>query len=506
MQKIFSLLLILTLLISPFLVQGQQKNEVDQSAIAVPEGYAIEAVAVGLSVPTTATFDGEDLIVAESGFLNTAKPRVLRITSEGETEVLAEEGLESPVTGFLMIGETLYISHKGKVSILERNGNLKDIVTDLPSKGDHQNNNIVLGRDGRIYLGQGTVTNTAVVGTDNYIFGWLDKEPTIHDVPCKDVTLTGRNYETENPLTEENDKVTTGAYKPFGTSSKEGEVIKGETKCNGAILSFRPDGSDLKVVAWGLRNPFGLEVDRNGALWAIFHGADVRGSRPINNDVDYMVKVEEDAWYGWPEYFNGKLVPESERLWKNHPTLAPIFVTFDPHAGANGFAFNGDDAFVATFGTFAPITTGSNLELSGFRVLRVNMNTKEVTSFAANKVIGPSYLNRTGGFNRPSDIVFGPDQSMYVVDWGGATISEKGLELQEQTGVVWRIYKTDAQQAKYANGPVIVPAAPTDEESHDPLARNDSETYKMMLEHFWEFIALILIAGVLLWGYAKYKK
>ncbi len=58
----------------------------------------------------------------------------------------------------------LYISHKGIVSIVEEDKTLRDIVTDLPSLGDHQNNNIVLGPDGKIYMGQGTTTNSGVVG------------------------------------------------------------------------------------------------------------------------------------------------------------------------------------------------------------------------------------------------------------------------------------------------------------------------------------------------------
>src|SRR5205823_6281972 len=117
------------------------------------------------------------------------------------------------------------------------------IVTDLPSDGDHQNNNIVLGPDGKIYMGQGTRTNSGVVGVDNYIFGWLQNHPNSHDVPCKDITLVGQNFETESPIDPSHKKVTTGAYKPYGEPSTPGEVIKGEAKCGGSIARFNPDGS-----------------------------------------------------------------------------------------------------------------------------------------------------------------------------------------------------------------------------------------------------------------------
>ncbi|MDQ3089953.1 MAG: PQQ-dependent sugar dehydrogenase [bacterium] len=519
-KSIMKMKLIVTVLslflLAPSVILALQDNKVDPGAISVDDGYKVEAIITGLSVPTTAIFDGEDLIIAESGFKNAANPRVLKITKTGEVTVLVETGLETPVTGLLVDEGILYISHKGKISRLEKDGKMTDIITGLPSEGDHQNNNIALGGDGRIYVGQGTVTNSGVIGEDNYIFGWLEKNPNIHDIPCFDITLTGKNYETDNPLTEADDKVLTGAYKPFGTPSTEGEIIKGETKCNGSILSFNKDGSDLKVVASGLRNPFGLEFDAAGKLWATFHGADVRGSRNIFNDADYLVEIKEGAWYGWPDFFEGKPVtdsrfkgPSNEQptfLLKTHPKLALPFATFDSHTATNGltfsksdqFGFNGD-AFIATFGTFAPITSGLNVELSGFSVLRVNMKNGEINKFANNKIPGPSYLNRQGGFNRPSDVVFGPDESLYVVDWGASKLGDKGLELKPETGIVWRIYNTSTQVPRSLNGPIVVEASPTLDNDREPEVKNSSEIYKMILVRFWPLVALIFIIALIIW-------
>ena len=59
--------------------------------------------------------------------------------------------------------------------------------------GDHHNNQIAFGPDGRLYFGQGTATNSGIVGQDNfYAFPWLALVPTFHDVPGKNVTLTGQ--------------------------------------------------------------------------------------------------------------------------------------------------------------------------------------------------------------------------------------------------------------------------------------------------------------------------
>ena len=496
----------------------------DASHIKLPDGYAIEVVVSNLSVPTTAMFDGNDLLVAESGWVNTALPRILRIKPDWSVSVLASEGLKDPVTGLAVKDGKLYVSHRGKVSTVEADGTLRDIVTDLPSAGDHQNDNIVLGPDGKIYIGQGTVTNSALVGVDNYIFGWLQDHPEAHDVPCKDVTLVGQNFESENPLTQDpNDKVTTGAYKPFGTASTPGEVIKGNPKCGGSIARFNSDGSEYEVVAWGLRNPFGLKFDKSGQLWATFHGADVRGSRNIYNDPDYLVKVEQGAWYGWPEYFDGSPVTDSrfkdptkeqpQFLWKDHPPLAKTFATFRSHSGVNGLAFSPGgafgfegDVFVAAFGTFLPVTTGTNVDPAGFRIIRVGIKDGKVEDFAINQLPGPAYINQQGGFDRPSDLMFGPDQSLYVVDWGASNLGSEGLKLTLGTGSVWRIYPKSSQALR-PNGALVVPPAPEIPESQRKAeVRNVPEGYKMIAPQLiiaGVGVVLLVTAGVLLWRRRK---
>jgi glucose/arabinose dehydrogenase len=513
----FSLLLLAIPLFSDKAAVYAQKapREIDANDINVPDGYKIEPVVANLSVPTTAIFDGDDLLIAESGYKDTAKPRVLLVSKNGDVEILAGEGLQEPVTGLLVIDKQIYVSHKGKVSIIEGNGKLRDIVTGLPSDGDHQNNNIVLGRDGKIYMGQGTTTNSGVVGVDSYLFGWLPKYPQLHGTPCKDITLNGINFESENPLTEADDKVTTGAYKSLGTLSKDGEVIKGNPKCGGSIVRFNPDGSDFELVAWGLRNPFGLEFDKNGQLWSTSHGVDERGSRPIFNDPDYLFQIEEGAWYGWPEFFDGEPVtanrfqqpgkPQPQFLWKDHPPLTRPFTTFDSHEASNGitispggnFGFDGD-AFVAMYGTFTPLTAQVNLKPAGFQVVRVDLQNGQVHDFADNTLPGPYYINQQGGFARPSDVLFGPDNSLYVVDWGAATLDEEGLKLQPQTGVIWRIYSAE-QTTMRPNGPILVEAESIPTEDRKPLAPNVPELYKALTPTFVIVgVVLLLVIVVIL--------
>jgi glucose/arabinose dehydrogenase len=493
-------------------------REIDPNDVNVPDGYHIEAVVANLNVPTTAIFDGDDLIVAESGFKDTGKPRVLRVKRDGSTQVLASDGLNAPVTGLAMHDNRLYVSHAGKVSVVEGKS-VRDIVTGLPV-GDHSNDKIVFGKDGNIYMGQGTVTNAGVVGVDNYLFGWLKDHPDVHETPCKDVTLVGENFETENPLTDANDKVTTGAYKPFGTPSTPGEVIHGSPKCGGSIVRFRPDGSNFELVAWGLRNPFGVAFDASGQLWTTFHGTDVRGSRNIYNDPDYLVKVEQGAWYGWPDFFAGQPVTDNrfnapdkgkpKFLLQEHPPVAKAFATFASHTGTNGLAFSpgkafgfDGDAFVAAYGTFAPVTSGVNMALVGFGVLRVDMKTGEIHDFVKNDLPGPAYLNQQDGLNRPSDVLFGPDGSMYIVDFGGATLDTRGLMLKPETGIVWRVYHDGQQPLMTSGAPIVPPAnAMADIRQEQPMVPNVSQTYKMVsstLAFVVGVLVVLIAAVVVLW-------
>ncbi len=58
--------------------------------------------------------------------------------------------------------------------MIQPDGTKEDIIEGLPSNGDHHNNRVVFGPDGKLYFGQGTATNSGVVGRDN---GWVKEHP-----------------------------------------------------------------------------------------------------------------------------------------------------------------------------------------------------------------------------------------------------------------------------------------------------------------------------------------
>src|SRR5687768_12834738 len=72
-------------------------REIDPEHVRVPDGYRIEAVVANLTVPTTAVFDGDDLLIAESGFNRAGVPRIVRVAKDGTSSVVVDKGLEAPV-------------------------------------------------------------------------------------------------------------------------------------------------------------------------------------------------------------------------------------------------------------------------------------------------------------------------------------------------------------------------------------------------------------------------
>jgi glucose/arabinose dehydrogenase len=430
--------------------------------ISAPAGFSIDIAAEGLAAPTMATFDDQGrMIIAESGYGGSGTPAVTRIEEDGSSTSLVEGdafGDELPVTAVAFHDDAIYVVHAGTVSIVDEGGSLSPVVTGLPGQGDHQSNQLVVA-DGWMYLGVGTVTNSAVVGTDNAVFGWLKRPERrqLHDVPCEEVRLTAQTFEAIDPLSDDGGRVTTSAYAAFGDASTAGAAVPGNVRCNGAILRFRPDGSALEVYAWGFRNPYGLEVGPDGAIYATMHGFDARGERPIEDAWDCFYRVEQGAWYGFPDFacdtpvtdprFKPADQPQPQFLLAEHPTETPPtpIVRFDPHAATNGFDFAPSpewgaqtDAFIALFGDFTP-ATGTVPRPVGVEVVKVDTSTGEISRYLSNKNSGAASTHSAGGLEHPSDVVFGPDGAMYVTDWGVAHITVDGLKLEPNSGVVWRI-------------------------------------------------------------------
>ena len=434
--------------------------------VLLPQGYVAEVVAHGLSAPVMTTFgpDGTAYVV-ECGHKVDDAPRIRKVdlNSGALTTVHEFSGPDwvqtGAVTGAVLVDGAFIVTNTDRILRIDADGTRTTIVDGLPGRGDHQTNHPVVGPDGKVYVGVGSVTNSGIVGSDNAAYGWLKDNPDVHDVPAHDVVLAGRNYDDRDVLGDLGRTVRTGAFVPFGTETTFGQVIPGNVKASGSVLRFNPDGTELEVVAWGLRNPYGLAFAGDGRLFATEHGMDARSQRQILGDFDDLYLIEDGRWYGWPDFASG--IRLDDPAWGDgghgrEPVLAEFpepdppkpVVSFKPHAAANGlaissggaFGFDGQ-AFVALFGDLAPITTPRLGTPVGFKVVRVDIDRRQIVDFAVNRIQGPASKLPHDGFERPSHCAFGPDGALYVTDFGEIDIAPEkgGIRVQAGSGSLWRI-------------------------------------------------------------------
>jgi glucose/arabinose dehydrogenase len=450
--------------------------------IARPQGYEVEPVMVGFTFPTAVLFDDQGAVfVIEAGYSygeSFTVPRLLRLEEGNRTSVVAEgKKSEGPWTGGVFHAGAFYIADggsPGRILKVELDGRKRVLVDGIPSRGDHHVNGPVVGPDGKLYFSVGTITNSGVVGEDNYKFGWLKRKPKLHDVACRDITLKGENFRSLNPLTEDaDDTATTGAFVPFGTSTEAGQVIAGELPCSGAVLRVGLDGEGLELVAWGFRNPFGLRFLPDGYLYVSDNGYDVRGSRPVFGSADWLWRVNPETpglWYGWPDFVGGVEIgthghqppfgPKPAPILKTHPNKPPEpIVEFPVHASATGMDYSTNDEFgyqgklfVALFGDMAP-AAGKTLDPVGYEVLIVDVDRGLTEAFLTNKgqkSAPASYLNG-GGLERPVDVKFAPDgRALYVVDFGIVQMGDdEGTFPKARTGALWKVTRGGTEQVAW---------------------------------------------------------
>jgi len=415
----------------------------------------MELVADGLAFPTSLTFDEQGTaFVAESGLpFGGARPggRVWRLNGDGSRTLLLE-GLRPPVNGLTYHDGSLYISeggHPARVSRLDGDGSVTTLLDNLPGPGNYHTNMVAVGPDGRLYFSQGAMTNTGIVGLDAYELGWLRLLPHAHDIPGLGIVLSGVNAQTPNPLSPDPDARTlTGAFAPFGTPTEPGMRIAAGLPCTAAIMRCDLDGSNLELVAWGIRNAFALGFLPDGRLIAVDQGADDRGSRPVGNIPDLLFEVRAGAWYGWPDFVGGDRItadeyvptrgPRPSFVLANHEALPPperALLRFPPHAAAVkfdvapvGVADWAGQLAIALFGDEAPMTAPAGSPRAGRGLGRIDPADWSLHPLAAEPL------------ERPIDVRFASDGSaLFVLDFGRFEMSAAGVVAEAGSGKLWKL-------------------------------------------------------------------
>jgi glucose/arabinose dehydrogenase len=300
-------------------------------ALEVPAPYVAELYATGLNRPTALAFGPDRLLYAtqESGEVvavghGTTRPRVVA------------RGFRTPL-GLAWSGRRLFVSAQGSLHRLVVNGrrvsSRRTILSGLPF-GRHQQNTVLVGRDGRLYLGSGST--------------------------C--------------------------------------DVCRERDPRSAAILSVRQDGSGLRVVARGLRNPFGLARDpRTGRVYASDNARDDLGS---GEPAETIVRIRAGADYGWPRCWASW---RQRRLLGSCAGVERPVAYLEPHSSADSLAFWEGKLHVALWGQYAS-------EQRGRKLVRVDVRTGRNTTLAA-------------GFEHPLGLAVAPaGNAILVGDWGRGVV------------------------------------------------------------------------------------
>lgn len=472
--------------------------------IQLPEGYRIEKFAEGLTYPTSVTWDDKGaMYVAEAGgaFLDEAPPaRILKLENGKTTEVatLEGKGIYPSVVGLIWHKGNFYFTHRdanmmGAVSKMTPDGNITQLIGGIiDAQSDHQPNDIRVGPDGKMYVCVGVGGNSGVM--DQSQTPYISKGLKGHATTAKDVVLVGVNILLPNVLTkEQGDTVLTGAFVPYGTETKPGQVIKGRNKCGGAVLVFDPENAEATVTpyAWGFRNVVGMAWNKKGEMFVCQNGYDQVAERPIADAYDPTYRVKEGAWYGWPDftanfdsvtekkyapptsligqvYIDGKLqerkvypLIDHEASGLSKPDKNLVFGLHEinsspskPDFAPDSWGDHAGHLFVPEWGDMAWFNNATRMKPAGNRISRIAPDGGDPEAFIQNKEFGPATQQggKPGeGIERPFDVKFGPDGAMYIVDFGTHKINLSRIaeghfpfEFVPETGVIWKVTRSRA--------------------------------------------------------------
>jgi glucose/arabinose dehydrogenase len=372
--------------------EGSQLAQARPS-ISVPAGFRAIPEAVDIRQPRgLAADDLGGVLVIEEG------RRLIRLGPDGGRDVIAEADANSHWTGVAVHAGVSFITavggtEGGQLLRIDSDGRTSVLMQRLPN-GLHPVEAPAVGPDGMVYVGVGTVTNAGIVEKDNPS---LAANPAIHDVPCQDVRLRGRNVLEDGRRT--------GAFVPWGTATRAGDVIAGQIPCSGAVLRTTAEGgTSPQLVAWGFRDPRGLAFTPEGRLYLLDDNFQAESVRPVAVGGDLVFAVAPGVWYGWPDAHGSQQGVQPLLAAQPNPPPRPV-AEFPTTVRATSL----DIARDALFGGSAQAYVSLAVPQFGARIVRLDLRTGALTDFA-----------ELPQASEPVGLRFSPTgDALYVLESGG---------------------------------------------------------------------------------------
>jgi glucose/arabinose dehydrogenase len=189
------------------------------------------------------------------------------------------------------------------------------------------------------------------------------------------------------------------------------------------ILEFNPDGTGMQIWASGIRNAVGLTLDPSGAIWASVNERDELGDNLVP---DYITKVTEGGFYGWPWFYIGN--HQDPRHAGKHPELADKVIVPDvllqSHMASLCMTFYTAKQFPAQYQGMAFAAEHGSWNRSvrtGYKVICVPMkdgkSTGEYDDFLTGFVVDDGHV-----WGRPVGVTVDSQGSLLVVEDGSNTL------------------------------------------------------------------------------------
>jgi hypothetical protein len=358
----------------------------------VPAGFKIALFADGLRGPRQMRVaPNGDIFIAETG---PGRIRVLR-AADGEAKPSANETYASGLNGpfgiaFYPAGNDpkwVYVANTDSVvRFAYHTGDLKasakpeTVVAELPHGGGHSTRDIAFSPDGkRMMISVGSRSNDAE-GIDKAPAGWIENH------------ALGESWGSETDRAD--------------------------------VLAFDPEGKRLGVFATGIRNCVGLAVHpKTGDLYCSTNERDGLGDNLVP---DYVTRVREGAFYGWPWFYLGDHQdprhPGERADLKGKITIPDVLL--QAHSASLGLTFYSGSQFPVEYsgdGFAAEHGSWNRSKRTGYKVIRIRLKdgvpTGEYEDFVTGFVIDDSSV-----WGRPVGVVVAHDGALLVSEDGNGTI------------------------------------------------------------------------------------
>ncbi len=216
-------------------------------------------------------------------------------------------------------------------------------------------------------------------------------------------------------------------FVPVGSSSNVDDPDDHPREKNRAdILEFSPDGSSMRIYAYGIRNAGGgIAINpKTGELWCSVNERDGLGDNLVP---DYITHVEEGGFYGWPWWYMGD--HQDPRHPGKHPELKDKTIVPDvllhPHNASLELTFYEGKQFPARYrGDIFAAEHGSwNKSVRvGYEVIRVPLHQTGHASGEYEDFITGFVVDNGHVWGRPVGVTIAPDGSLLFTDDGSNSV------------------------------------------------------------------------------------